>query len=260
MNNFISIDFSQVITYILLAIIAIVGVVITMLSYRILNVIPAKWLCDYDEEPDETLLGERYNYKQSGIYTSALFAVFLLLCYTVFGNSLYTLFMMLISFVLLLITLCDFKYTIIPDQFVVILAVLCLGMGIFDLFSQNYFIQQWWHIPVGAVCGGGFLFAINLLSILLLKKHGMGFGDVKLMAALGACIGFPKTFIALLLAVIVSFVFIICKVVANAITKKDDSSYFPFGPFLCLGSLFTILFDYHINAVIKWYISLITIN
>ena len=260
MNSFISVDFSQPITYILLAIVVVAGVVITMLSYRLLNAIPAKWLCDYDEEPDETLLGIRYNFKQSGIYISALFAIFLSLCYTVFGISLYTIFLMLICFVLLLITLADCKYTIIPDQFVVALAILCIGMGVYDLCSMQYFISQWWHIPVGAICGGGFLLIINILSLAIFKKHGMGFGDVKLMAAFGACIGFPKVFIALLLSVIVAFVFIIGKVIFNTVTKKDDSNYFPFGPFLCIASISTILFDFYINAGVQWYLSLITIN
>ena len=57
MANLLPIDFSQISTYITLAVILILSVVLCMLAYRLMNVVPAKWLCDYDEEPDESLLG-----------------------------------------------------------------------------------------------------------------------------------------------------------------------------------------------------------
>lgn len=60
MANLLPIDFSQISTYITLAVILILSVVLCMLAYRLMNVVPAKWLCDYDEEPDESLFGTRY--------------------------------------------------------------------------------------------------------------------------------------------------------------------------------------------------------
>lgn len=66
MANLLPIDFSQISTYITLAVILILSVVLCMLAYRLMNVVPAKWLCDYDEEPDESLFGTRYIFKQSG--------------------------------------------------------------------------------------------------------------------------------------------------------------------------------------------------
>ena len=180
MANLLPIDFSQISTYITLAVILILSVVLCMLAYRLMNVVPAKWLCDYDEEPDESLFGTRYIFKQSGIYTSALFAIFNLGIFAFFGYSFYTIFFLLISYTMLLITMSDFKYTIIPDQFTIALAVLCVALAITDLFTQQIFIKEWWSIPLGAVCGGGSLMLINLFSIVILKKNGMGFGDVKL--------------------------------------------------------------------------------
>ena len=178
MNSFTSPDFSSFITYIVFAVIIAASFAVCFLAYKILNTVPAKWLCDYDEEPDETVLGIRFNYKQSGIITSALFAVLNSACFALCGFSFYTLFIFLIMFVLLLVTLSDGKFTIIPDQFTIALAVLSLGFGIYDLCNGQYFISQWWHIPLGAVCGGGFLMLINLLSLLIFKKLGIGVGDV----------------------------------------------------------------------------------
>ena len=165
MANLLPIDFSQISTYITLAVILILSVVLCMLAYRLMNVVPAKWLCDYDEEPDESLFGTRYIFKQSGIYTSALFAIFNLGIFAFFGYSYYTIFFLLISITMLLIAMSDFKYTIIPDQFTIALAVLCVALAITDLFTQQIFIKEWWSIPLGAVCGGGSLMLINLFSI-----------------------------------------------------------------------------------------------
>lgn len=257
MNSFTSPDFSSFITYIVFAVIIAASFAVCFLAYKILNTVPAKWLCDYDEEPDETVLGIRFNYKQSGIITSALFAVLNSACFALCGFSFYTLFIFLIMFVLLLVTLSDGKFTIIPDQFTIALAVLSLGFGIYDLCNGQYFISQWWHIPLGAVCGGGFLMLINLLSLLIFKKLGIGFGDVKLMCALGACLGFPKVFLAMIAAVLIAFLYIIFTVLKKIFTKKETEAYFAFGPYLAIGSALFLIFVNQIDMGIELYLSML---
>ena len=238
----------------------ILSVVLCMLAYRLMNVVPAKWLCDYDEEPDESLFGTRYIFKQSGIYTSALFAIFNLGIFAFFGYSYYTIFFLLISITMLLIAMSDFKYTIIPDQFTIALAVLCVALAITDLFTQQIFIKEWWSIPLGAVCGGGSLMLINLFSIVILKKNGMGFGDVKLMLALGACLGFPMVFSGLLIAVFIAFLYIIFLLFKKIFSKNEVSSYFPFGPFLCIGSLCSLFLVNVINYGLDLYFGLFSLS
>lgn len=182
MANLLPIDFSQISTYITLAVILILSVVLCMLAYRLMNVVPAKWLCDYDEEPDESLLGTRYIFKQSGICTSALFAIFNLGIFAFFGYSYYTIFFLLISITMLLIAMSDFKYTIIPDQFTIALAVLCVALAITDLFTQQIFIKEWWSIPLGAVCGGGFAYAYKFIFYCNSQKERNGLRRCKTYA------------------------------------------------------------------------------
>lgn len=260
MTNLLSIDFSQISTYIAFAVIIILSVAACVLAYRLMNAVPSKWLCDYDEEPDESLLGTRYIFKQSGIYSSALFAIFNLSIFVFFGYSYYTIFFLLISYIMLFIVLSDFKYTIIPDQFTVALAVVCIALAVTDLLTAQIFIKQWWSILLGAVCGGGSLMLINLFSILILKKNGMGFGDVKLMCALGACLGFPMVFSGLLIAVLVAFLYIIFLLIKKIVSKKEVSSYFPFGPFLCIGSLCSLFLVKVINYGLTLYFSLFSLS
>ncbi len=232
------------------------SVVACLGAYFLLNKIPAKWLCDYDEEPGEELLGQRYSFKRSGIFTSALFAIISAVNFVTFGYSLYTVIAFLILFCLLLITLSDGKFTIIPDQFTIALAVLCLGLGVLDLNGASAFIGKWWHIPLGAVCGGGFLMLINLISLLVFKKLGMGFGDVKLLAAMGLLMGFPRIFLMIVTSLIAAFVYVIFLVIRKLVTKSEELGYFPFGPFICVGFAANLLFFSQIDKLVEMYLSL----
>ena len=101
---------------------------------------------------------------------------------------------------------------------------------------------------------------INLFSIVILKKNGMGFGDVKLMLALGACLGFPMVFSGLLIAVFIAFLYIIFLLIKKTFSKNEVSSYFPFGPFLCIGSLCSMFLVNVINYGLDLYFSLFSLS
>ncbi len=106
---------------------------------------------------------------------------------------------------------------------------------------------------VGLLAGGGSLYALDMLSLLIMKKRGMGFGDVKLLAMLGAFFG-PLG--VLLIVVISSFfgsaigitmILITRGKPAQAPAPKDSEDdfdamtpgghYLPFGPYLVLGGI-----------------------
>ncbi len=106
---------------------------------------------------------------------------------------------------------------------------------------------------VGLLVGGGSLYALDMLSLLIMKKRGMGFGDVKLLAMLGAFFG-PLG--VLLIVVISSFFGSAIGITMILITRgkraqapapkdsEDDSDamtpgghYLPFGPYLVLGGI-----------------------
>lgn len=220
--------------------------------------IPAKWLCDYGEEPSKELIsGVRYPLLRTG----ALCAPVLLLCGTgcvfVYGASLYSALLILVLCVLLLITLSDGKYTIIPDQFTVLLGALCLAAGYSDLFAKQTFITSWWQPLLGALCGFLLLFLIDLLCHAVTKKDGFGFGDVKLMAALGALFGFPMVFLAFFFAVLTALVHIILLFFAK---KAKSGSYLPMGPYICTGCALLLLFSSPVGTAVRMYMSLFGIS
>jgi leader peptidase (prepilin peptidase)/N-methyltransferase len=91
---------------------------------------------------------------------------------------------------------------------------------------------------IGMAFGFGLFWAISVLGRLMLKKDAMGFGDVKLMGALGAFLGLESvifiTFISSLFGAVIGLTFI-------AIGKRELQSKIPFGPYIALAAILWVL-------------------
>jgi len=89
---------------------------------------------------------------------------------------------------------------------------------------------------VGMAFGGGLIWAVRTMGTFALQKEAMGFGDVTLMAMIGAFVGWQSTLIIFFLAPFAGVVI----AVTQWILTREGEIYF--GPFLCLSTLFTIIF------------------
>ena len=208
---------------------ALMGVLLTWLYYRVINRIPAAWLCDYNETPSAELLsGVRVKYAGSGIFMSVVTAVCLILCRLQYnkGFDIYFIVFSLIIVVSLMIAICDIKYTIIPDQFTILLGVLGLIISIYDIVRGFGLLHStWWSPLAGAALGAGVMIIIDLIGMIVYKKDGMGFGDVKLFAAVGLITGFPGTIIAFIISMLTAMVcFCVILIVIRIISRKAAES------------------------------------
>lgn len=88
---------------------------------------------------------------------------------------------------------------------------------------------------VGMAFGGGLIWAVRIIGTAALKKEAMGFGDVTLMAMIGAFLGWQACLIAFFLSPFAAL--------AIALPQKllKGETHIAFGPFLCLASLVTML-------------------
>ncbi|MDP7420585.1 MAG: A24 family peptidase, partial [bacterium] len=159
---------------------------------------------------------------------------------------------------LIVITFIDIRFQIIPDLITlpgVVTGLLIHGMihvsrlaGWVDSPSLTGF--TFWDSLLGALVGGAVLWVVAVVSEMMYGQVGMGGGDVKLAALIGAFIGWKGVLRALLAsfflgALIGGFMMII------RVKKRRD--YIPFGPFLALGS--GVAFFYPIERIAVWYLN-----
>jgi leader peptidase (prepilin peptidase)/N-methyltransferase len=103
---------------------------------------------------------------------------------------------------------------------------------------------------LGAIVGGGFLWVVGEAWKRLRGVDAMGLGDVKMMAAVGALLGWKLTLLSIFLG---AFSGALIGVVLIARQKdKDFQAQIPFGIFLGIGTIFSLLFG---DRLIEWYVS-----
>lgn len=151
--------------------------------------------------------------------------------------SLDLIFQLFILVVISIIFIVDLKTGFIFDKVTYPASVIA---GIYVLYTQSY---------LSFVCGLGFAGLFYIL-IVITRGKGMGFGDVKYVFFLGLALGFPNSIVAVMIAFLTGAVFSLFLI---AFGKKHFGQTIPFGPFLSLGALFTILWG---QQILNWYIKM----
>ncbi len=126
----------------------------------------------------------------------------------------------------------DLKVFILPDW--ITLPLIASGV-IFNSFSENYFCSStdsW----LGILIGYGLIRLVDECYFKLKKQHGIGQGDAKLLAAIGAILGWQTIFPILSFAAILGLIVGLFLIRFKHLTLKNQ---IPFGPFL---SLFACVF------------------
>lgn len=229
------------------------------LSVFLFNRIPAGWLCDYGEEPGKNLMGIRLRARPHGLAMALLLtAAFLGIGAQYEGRPFSLAAGCLLAVILLLVSVSDFLYFIIPDQFVLAMLFAASAFSGYDLLSGQKLFHGGWLSPVlGAAAGAGLMLAMGLAGRFVFKKEAMGFGDVKLFAAAGTAAGFPGVFFVFLLTIFSAFFYIVFLVLRR---KDIKNLLLPFGPFICLALLLFLIFHAQINSFADWYLSLLMIQ
>ena len=161
-----------------------------------------------------------------------------------FGIGSTTAVLALFSWALVVVTFIDFDHRIIPD--VISLPGVLIGVAASLLPGFPRPVDS----IIGLAVGGGFLFLVLFAYEKVMKDEGMGMGDVKLLAMIGAFLGWQ----ALPVTVLVASISGTLTGVAFALAKGEPVRKFPvpFGPFLALGALIHIFFGVEI---ILWYLA-----
>jgi len=154
-----------------------------------------------------------------------------------YGWSLRFLVMSLFSAALIVVSFIDLAHQIIPD--IISLPGIVIGI-VASLFSQE---NAWVDSLLGAIIGGGILYLVTWAYYLLTGKIGMGGGDIKLLAMIGAFLGW-KSLPAVIFLSAVSGSIIGLLVISFNRAGRDYK--IPFGPFLAFAAEVQVLYGKHI--------------
>jgi leader peptidase (prepilin peptidase)/N-methyltransferase len=172
--------------------------------------------------------------------TTALFG---LVCWW-FGLSIELAIALFYSCIFIVIMVIDWERGLILNKIVIpaIGAALLISI-IFSIFLPDVEIVPF----IGRAAAGGGIGLVLFFLIVIVSRGGMGWGDVKLAALIGLVTGFPLVFIALLIGVILGGVVAVI-LLLSGIKKRKQA--IPFGPFLAIATIATLLWG---SNILSWY-------
>ena len=165
-----------------------------------------------------------------------------LIIYLTYGLSVQFLIYIILSSALIIIAFIDLNEQIVPD--VISLPGIVIGFIISFFVPYISFINS----VLGIFAGGGIILIIGLAGSIIFKKEAMGGGDVKLAAMIGAFLGWRYIIISLFLGFFLGALAGIILILSKIKSRED---VVPFGPFIVLGSLITLLWG---EKIISWYL------
>jgi len=147
---------------------------------------------------------------------------------------------------LLVVAGTDLSHKIIPN--VVTLPGIAVGL----VGAATVLPVGWLNAVFGVLVGGGILWALLWASPYLFGQEGMGGGDVKLLAMIGAFLGWKPALLTIMIGSLTGSVVGIGLIGLGLIKRRD---YIPFGPFLVFGAVVSMFFA---QPLLEWYQGLLT--
>ncbi len=162
-----------------------------------------------------------------------------------FGANLAGLSAVVLTWMLIALSAIDFDTQLLPDQLT--LPLLWLGL-ITNVFALHSPLES---AVIGAVTGYLFFWLLFHAFRLLTGKDGMGYGDFKLLAALGAWVGWEYLPLIILLSSVVGMVY---GLLGMSLLKRGKDLPFAFGPFLAVAGWIALLWGQPIiHAYWQWF-------
>jgi leader peptidase (prepilin peptidase)/N-methyltransferase len=173
----------------------------------------------------------------SGLFAVAVFARY--------GLSWESLFVYALVAALLVITFIDIDHQIIPD----VITYPGIVVGFITSLAVGHITYK--ESMIGIILGGGVLLLVAWGYYLVTKREGMGGGDIKLLAMIGAFLGWKGVIFTIFVG---SAIGAAVGGVLSLRTEAGRRQPIPFGPFLSLGALLFLFFG---PQIVGWYIGIL---
>ncbi|WP_302885508.1 A24 family peptidase [Acinetobacter sp. Z1] len=163
-----------------------------------------------------------------------------LIVVVVFGATIQMLFGLILTWTLITLTFIDFDTQLLPDRFTLPLAALGLGINSFAIYTTAH-VAIWGYL-IGFLC----LWIVYYVFKIITGKEGMGYGDFKLLAALGAWMG------PMMLPLIVLLSSMVGAIIGIILMKmRGENQPFAFGPYIAIAGWIAFLWG---DQIMKMYL------
>jgi len=157
-----------------------------------------------------------------------------------FGFSLQTLFAVLFTWALICLSMIDLEHSFLPDDITLPFMWLGLACNIFGIFTDIY------SSLIGAMLGYSILWIIFISFKAVTGKEGMGYGDFKLLALLGAWMGWQYLPLIILLSSITASIIGLAMIIFKG---RDKAAAFSFGPYLAIAGWITLIWGKELTGL-----------
>jgi leader peptidase (prepilin peptidase)/N-methyltransferase len=157
------------------------------------------------------------------------------------------------SSIFITLLLIDLEHGILPNFIIftgIVINILVIVIGTIFGFEPDFVENTGFKLWIADAALGSVIGFILLFLVALIFRGGMGWGDVKLAALLGLIVGYPLIFIALWIAVIGGGIIAGVLLLTRVKNRKDT---IPFGPFLALAGIGTVLWG---QSILSWLIAI----
>lgn len=175
-------------------------------------------------------------------------ALLSMICAYRFGLSWQLFAALILTWSLLTLSIIDWEHQLLPDD--ITFPLLWLGL----IFNMQHLFTDLKSALLGVIVGYLFLWSVYWLFKFITHKEGMGYGDFKLLAMLGAWLGWAALPAIILIS---SFLGAITGISLIALKRHSREQPFPFGPFLALAGWITLLWGDKLSHFYSRYFGLL---
>ncbi len=199
------------------------------------------------------LLGKCKNCKKrislSYPFFEALTGLLFLLSYLVFGINIKFFISITFISILIIISISDIKYYIIPDEVLIVGSALIIIELLINCLIQDISILNGVVLPILNGLGAfAVLYLFKIFGDMVFQRESLGGGDIKLLFVIGLVLGFDMSIVTIFIA---SFIALPLSVISLI---KNDSNILPFGPYLSISAVLILLSELNLESILQFFI------
>lgn len=177
-----------------------------------------------------------------------LTGILFLLSYLVFGLNVKFLISITFISVLIIISISDIKYYIIPDEVLIVGTILIIIELIVNTLLNDLSIFNGVVMPILNGAGSfALLYLFKVFGDIVFKKESLGGGDIKLLFLIGLVLGFDMSVVTIFIA---SFIALPLSIISLI---KDNNNILPFGPYLSVAATIILLTNLNMNMILEFF-------